>query len=146
MRSLRKFFALPPGKKGLYCEAFCYVVLVRLALTFVPFRWVLAWSKRRERETPRRSVTGSKDSEAMFARVVLGISRRVPAASCLTQALALQYLLARRGLHSELRIGVRKEGRDFRAHAWLVTGEKVSIGGGSQLDSYVPILSKGRQA
>ena len=40
---------------------------------------------------------------------VRAAGRRVPMASCLTQALALQFLLGRSGHFSEVLIGVRKD-------------------------------------
>ncbi len=40
-------------------------------------------------------------------------------ATCLRQSLALWLLLRRRGIPAELRIGVRKEGGDLQAHAWV---------------------------
>jgi len=56
-------------------------------------------------------------------------SRMMPGATCLCRALALQRLLAKNGHGSELRIGVEKEGDRFGAHAWLVHGDRVLIGG-----------------
>lgn len=49
--------------------------------------------------------------------------------SCLVQALALQYLLARSGHACTIRIGVReiRPGR-FAAHAWVVCGDVVVLG------------------
>ena len=57
-------------------------------------------------------------------------SRRVPKATCLTQAIALRTLLARDGKESELRIGVAKaeDGR-LEAHAWLESDGRIVIGG-----------------
>ena len=40
-------------------------------------------------------------------------------ASCLEESLTLWYLLARQGIPSSLRIGVRKSGEQFEAHAWV---------------------------
>jgi hypothetical protein len=39
--------------------------------------------------------------------------------NCLARSLALQTLLHRRGIPAELRLGVRKEGQHFEAHAWV---------------------------
>ncbi|MGB6199787.1 MAG: lasso peptide biosynthesis B2 protein [Candidatus Acidiferrales bacterium] len=39
--------------------------------------------------------------------------------SCLERSLVLWWLLRRRGLPAELRIGARKEGARFDAHAWV---------------------------
>lgn len=62
-------------------------------------------------------------------------SRRMPGATCLCRALALQHLLARNGHGSELRIGVEMKDGRFGAHAWLVYGARILIGG-SQLGNY----------
>ncbi|HRV95312.1 MAG TPA: lasso peptide biosynthesis B2 protein, partial [Anaerolineae bacterium] len=40
-------------------------------------------------------------------------------ATCLPQALAVWWLLRRRGLTGEVRIGVRKVANNFEAHAWV---------------------------
>src|SRR5207302_9584982 len=40
-------------------------------------------------------------------------------AKCLPQSVALAWLLARRGIGSELRLGVRGNDGTFEAHAWL---------------------------
>jgi hypothetical protein len=42
--------------------------------------------------------------------------------SCLVVSLALWWLLARQGIASELRVGIRKDGGTFEAHAWVECG------------------------
>lgn len=39
--------------------------------------------------------------------------------TCLHRSLTLWWLLRRQGIESDLRIGVRKEGGQFQAHAWV---------------------------
>ncbi len=39
--------------------------------------------------------------------------------TCLEESLALWWLLRRQGIAAELRIGVRKQGEKFEAHAWV---------------------------
>jgi len=57
-------------------------------------------------------------------------SRCVPQATCLTQAVAVQALLARAGHESRIEIGVAKDAaHPFQAHAWVVCGSKIMIGG-----------------
>jgi hypothetical protein len=43
--------------------------------------------------------------------------------ACLEVSLALWWLLARQGIASDLRVGVRKEGESFEAHAWVECGD-----------------------
>ena len=47
------------------------------------------------------------------------MSRVVPGATCLTQALALNQLLSNNGHASTVLIGVRKDDDRFAAHAWV---------------------------
>ncbi len=64
-----------------------------------------------------------------MASSVRRVSNYVPAASCLTQALATQVLLSRRGQVSNLRIGVTRGAKDeFKAHAWLESNGEIIIG------------------
>jgi hypothetical protein len=50
-------------------------------------------------------------------------------------------LLARSGYDSRIEIGVTKdEQRRFRAHAWVVCGDEIVIGG-AQVDRYVPLAA-----
>lgn len=60
------------------------------------------------------------DIAQRIARLVAIASRHGPyGATCLRQSLALWWLLRRRGMGAELRIGVRKDGPELRAHAWV---------------------------
>ncbi len=70
-------------------------------------------------------------SSLALARVVSIAGRRSPwRCSCLRQALLLEWLLARRGVASSLRIGVRRNPADgFGAHAWVERGGVILIGG-----------------
>ena len=64
-----------------------------------------------------------------MASSVRRVSRYVPAASCLTQALATQVLLGRRGQVSSLRIGVTRSAEgELKAHAWLESNGEIIIG------------------
>jgi len=66
----------------------------------------------------------------------------IPGASCLTQALALQRLLARAGRGADLRIGVAKDGASgLASHAWLEREGEILIGDNGELDRYSPMLS-----
>lgn len=56
-------------------------------------------------------------------------SRLVPRATCLTQALAAQIMLARRGFSSTVHIGVKRDDTTaFEAHAWLTFRDVVILG------------------
>jgi hypothetical protein len=61
-------------------------------------------------------------------RMVLAAARNSPIPStCLERSLSLWWLLARQGITTQFRIGVRKDGEKFAAHAWVERGG-VAIG------------------
>jgi hypothetical protein len=116
----------------LFIPAFWTVVIVRLALCLLPFRILRSWAagiSPHPRPLPVESLVWSVKAGA----------RRVPMATCLTQALALQRLLGRAGIASTLEIGVSKERSEFAAHAWLTHEGRVLIGGETR--SYVPLAA-----
>jgi len=69
-------------------------------------------------------------SPEKYSWAVRAVSPYVPSATCLTQALTLQALLSREGIHSDLRIGVaRDDASGIIAHAWVEIDGAVIIGG-----------------
>ena len=118
--------------------AFVLVAIVRLALWTMPFRAVRKLMAKRPATSPKLATIPVK-------RLVWGVqvaARRIPAASCLTQALALQYLLARAGHRAEFHIGVAKDPvRGFQSHAWVEYSGQILIGDNGELEHYSPILA-----
>ena len=109
-------------------EALPLVLFVRLALWSTTMSRVHALLTAGAPGSRRLDPDGVDDLSLAVSRV----SRLVPGATCLTQALALQRLLRRRGLASRVEVGfLRSEGRDVKGHAWLVCDERVVIGGRS---------------
>ncbi|TPI20565.1 lasso peptide biosynthesis B2 protein [Mesorhizobium sp. B4-1-1] len=101
------------------------VSAVRFALTLSSYN--------RVRSLVMRLDAGRDASIADLRRVAWGVAaaaRLVPGASCLTQALAGQYLLARQGSASRISIGIEKgTGSELKAHAWLMSGNHIVLGG-----------------
>ncbi len=65
----------------------------------------------------------------LIGRYVSRAARWVPLGSCLTQGLAAQVVLARRGHPSTLRFGARKVDGQFQAHAWVEVNGQIVVGG-----------------
>lgn len=61
--------------------------------------------------------------------------------SCLRQAAALEWLLRRQGIATNLRIGVALEGGNLMAHSWLES-EEGELLGLSDRDKYVRLFSQ----
>ncbi len=58
--------------------------------------------------------------------------------TCLERSLVLWWLLQRDGIQSDLRIGVRKDEGELKAHAWVEYGEHSSSCGPDSYGSFVP--------
>jgi hypothetical protein len=128
MRSVTAFFRLPVRDQRLVAAAGLWVVMVRLGLTFLPFQRLRSLLARFRRPVSSHPPAGTSADRIAWA--VRTTSRYVPRASCLTQALAAQVLLARHGYPSYLRIGVSRDGAGrLAAHAWIECEGRMVIGG-----------------
>jgi hypothetical protein len=135
-RRINRFLALPSADRRLLCEALLTVLLVRAALWVLPLRMIHGRLVRLGPVAARRPAI---DVDRL-SRAVGIAAKRVPAASCLTQALALQALVRRRGSSSRVRVGFRLEpSGELSGHAWLERDGEVLIGGG-RLDEFRTLL------
>ncbi|MDQ3605460.1 MAG: lasso peptide biosynthesis B2 protein [Gemmatimonadota bacterium] len=133
MGRLHSFLRLPSAERRLLLRAAAVVVAVRISLWLFPFQRLRLFVEGQKRPLSGMPMTPSPQRIAWAVSVV---SRYVPRASCLTQALAAQWLLGAVGQSGLLRIGVAKRGDGtFRAHAWLESSGGVLIGGGG-LDDF----------
>jgi hypothetical protein len=125
----------------LLVSAGAVVVVIRLALWTIPSRVLLRKVDGMVARAP--TPAGATPVVRRIGWAVRGISRYVPQASCLTQALATQVLLARRGYSSRLRIGVLNHPREgFAAHAWVEIDGEILVGErGAQRYRFLPELS-----
>ena len=133
---LKRYFGLGVRHFGILCRALVVVICARLALSFIRYRRISKWITL---SSPR---VKPSVSPFVMAWAVKHTSRLVPFATCLTQALALQYLLARSGYSGTIRVGVRSDqGEAIEAHAWVLWDETVLIGGSKEeLDSFTPMV------
>jgi len=136
---LRKFLFLPTRDRNLLIRAALLLGAIRLGLWLIPLQTL-----RRQLGRMRRAGNEWPSADqASISRVVWAVavaSRYVPAANCLTQALATHLMLCRRGQPAHLRIGVAKsEGGRFEAHAWVELEGQVVIGGFEDLMRYKPL-------
>jgi len=142
VRRISRFLSLPPAERNLFLRAVCLVCAVRLGLWFLPSRTVLRGVLGLERPDGLSAHSHPVDRLAWAIRAA---ARYVPRATCLTQALALQWLLVRSGRVSRLHLGAKKSPQGtLEAHAWVECEDRVVIGG-PQVQEYVPLAAwKGR--
>lgn len=142
--SLRTLFRLTLSEYLLAFVALPLVVAVRCALWVLPSR-VIVRGVSRVASMRDVDVATPRVSAAAVVWAVEAMSRRVPRASCLTQALAAKLLLRSFGLRSQLCLGVaRTADGSLRAHAWLERGGRPILGGaGIQSMVLLPALPDG---
>lgn len=112
---------------GRHLEALGWCVAVAVAL-----RW--RGPLGAGRLTPPVRGVARRDATTAVVRAVGRVARRLPLRSpCLVRSVAGQAMLARRGVATELRIGVRPGAGTIEAHAWLerdgvVLNDRADIG------------------
>ena len=118
--------------------ALVLVLGVRVALWTLPFRRVETLSGRPVRTSP----TLAKVRPLRLSWAVQAVAKRMPGATCLTQALALKMLLARSGRSGSLHIGVAKDReRGFESHAWLELDGEVLVGEVENFSRFRPLYT-----
>jgi hypothetical protein len=139
MNQVRQFLALSPADRKLVLRAVGLVTAARIALWVMPFR-----RARRVMESRRISQRLATIPVRRLSWAVQAAGRRVPRASCLVQALALNRLMADAGRSSELHIGVaRGHAQGLDAHAWVEHRNHVILGDNGELGRYSRILTMG---
>ena len=119
---LRRFRALEPGGVGLFLRAAAVLPLISLSLRVRGFRSTQASLQKRMASAASNrydlSDRATATSTALTARMVRSAAyRSLGTPTCLEKSLVLWWLLGRRGIASSLRIGTRKSGGKFEAHA-----------------------------
>jgi hypothetical protein len=107
----------------------CTVLAIRIVLWMLPSATIVR-IVRRFSDVRARGAHSRRPPVECVTRAVEAVSRRIPQATCLTQALSAQLLLRHLGYDSSLCLGVARDHRgEFRAHAWLEREGSVVIGG-----------------
>jgi hypothetical protein len=119
VKALAAFLALPGSDRLMLVRAAATLIGVRCALHLVSVERLRTWAAHlRDGNRPANRIIWS----------VRTAVRRVPGATCLSSALALQHLLSSSGHPSQVHIGVARDASGFTAHAWLVHDGVVAIG------------------
>jgi hypothetical protein len=137
-RRLRRLVALGRDDRRVLLSAYLWLAKVDLALRLNRFRALAERAPRR----PTRAVAEEDLRQAVrYARLIALAARHhaVPA-HCLHRALVLHCWLLDAGLASQLRIGVRKEGADLKAHAWVELGGHVVNDRAAAVAVFTPLV------
>ena len=130
LAKLEKVRGLTPESRRLLLEAGVAVPLVRVGLWILNFRRLEALLTNLNERLPT-TLSADPWTVERVAWAVKACSAYVPAASCLTQALAAQMLLTRRGYPTRLHLGfIKKDHHPLEGHAWLECEGQIVTGNG----------------
>jgi transglutaminase superfamily protein len=123
MEVWRRFYHLSSGERSIVLGAAGALGTTWLGLRLAGFQ---RWHRLLSRLTPSKTLEMGLDRSALaesahsIARLESAAARNMPLrTNCLEQSLVLWWLLRRRGIAAELRIGARKDSNRFEAHAWV---------------------------
>ena len=127
LRRVQVIRTLSWRERVLLVEAVVALGLARLLILTIPFRWIVPRLEARPRH--RAQMAHRAASIRQIEQVLGVVSRRTPwRSNCLAQGLAGKAMLARRGIASELSLGVAREDNRLAAHAWLQCDGRVITG------------------
>ena len=123
---LRRFSSLDPAARELFLRALLLLPLISFRLRFRGFgatqQTLQGFLGDSVKNAMKDSTVLANDLQraTLTARMVNAAARYAwKNATCLEKSLALWYLLARQGIATGVRIGARKAGGKFEAHAWV---------------------------
>ncbi len=140
---------LPAADRRLLAHAFAELLVVEVVLRVRGFRRLLETAQE-TMTSPREAIQPEDIARARRYADWLQIASRhhFVRGQCLHRSLVLHRWLRREGLPSELRIGVRKEGRELKAHAWVELGGQVVTDPPAAIAAFMPLpqFSRGASA
>jgi hypothetical protein len=133
---MRAVFGVRATEWWLRAEAAAMLIIVRLGLRILPYRTA---RQLLDRSAGPAAEGPSIEHVRRIARAVTVVARRLRGSTCLVQALAANVMLRRRGLASEISIGVRRSGSGttkLEGHAWVEHDGTVILGAIDNLGDY----------
>jgi len=116
-QNLSRFRALPRPDRRTFMAAMALLPLFWIALRVLGLQRLQHWLQR---NPPSVACTLSIEAlQRLGALINSAAHHALGPANCLTRSLYLWWLLQRKGVHSQLRIGVRMTGDTLEAHAWV---------------------------
>jgi hypothetical protein len=117
----RRFSALERPAQSLFLRAMVLLPVVAVSLQWRGFRATQAALQRFVSNSNTKNKSSNADERArLTAHMVYAAERHgLFRPTCLALSLTLWWLLERQGIESHLRVGIRKEGGKFEAHAWV---------------------------
>jgi Transglutaminase-like superfamily len=114
MGAIARYAALSPRDRRLAIRAAAALGLAAIGVRCAGVQRML----RSTEHDVRGGLAGADDVRDLVAAIDRA-SRYVPGGTCLPRAIALTWMLRRRGIAAIVRLGARSQSGAFKAHAWV---------------------------
>lgn len=117
----RKWNALTPAERIILIQALMLLPVVRIVrwMCFERIQGVLRGQQMRFRQTADGDAMVLEKARQTARMVTIAAAHSLFRPSCLDRSFLLWAMLRRRGIESDLFLGVRKDEEKFEAHAWV---------------------------
>ena len=106
-------------ERSLFLVSYILLPLVDISLRFRGVRRTATTLAKRCPQPEPDKIVELSEVRRVVQMVKLAVKYSPPWASCLRKSLVLWYLLRRKGIETELRIGSRRNEGKFEGHAWI---------------------------
>lgn len=146
VRRFAKFVALSNTDRRMVVQAFLALGAVDLGLRTRGFQALVEQAQTAGESATRAVLPNDLTRAHQYARWLDVASRfHIVSAHCLHRSLALHRWLLNEGLPSDLRIGVRKENNELKAHAWVELDGQILNDPPNAVAGFTPLANAGGQ-
>lgn len=139
MTPLRKIAALSGKEVALLVKAASIIALIRIGLVTFPYVKIRRLLNKSSKPKPQAALNQTYPEQVVWAARAIA-RHTLGDKPCLVQALAVEWLLRRKGYTTSLHIGVNKDKQDkLLAHAWLEYDGDIIIGGRTSPSKYATL-------
>ena len=123
LHELQKLRCMPSRDRKLFLQVALIVPFIEMSLRLVGFKRASSWLRRFARTT--ETAANPEAEVERHRRLLFLLHRRIPfVGGCLARAIAIWFLLQRKGIATDLRFGVRRRTGTLEVHAWVEYKEK----------------------
>lgn len=139
----RAFTRLAPPARRLFVVAWMALLGAEFGLRVFGLKRCEGWMRllRVGRQCSLSQSESKRRVQQLSDAVDLAARHHMVKTTCLRQALALQWLLIRKGIPSDLRLGARRVEGEFEFHAWLEQKGQVLGHPGKLAPLFAPLSS-----
>ncbi len=117
--------------KKLYFKAFVWSMFTRFLMIYIPFKFYRKYLGVMQQLNSFQPSESQLQEAIEIKKKVLTVCKNTPWESkCLVQAVTCKQLLLKKGIHTNLYLGVWKDEleSEMKAHAWLKLGDVILTG------------------